>query len=48
MARKPTTPWGSMPYLVLADGTVLGQSHALFRLIGKATGLYPDDALQVT
>ena len=44
---KPTTPWGSLPFLVLADGTLVGQSRAITRLVGKGTGLYPstDDLL---
>jgi len=42
---KPKTPWSSMPYVELSSGTVLGQSYAIFRLIGKGTGLYPEDAI---
>ena len=42
---KPSTPWGSMPTLELSDGTHLGQARSLMRFIGKATGLYPTDAL---
>ena len=40
---KPTTPWGTLPVLELADGTVVGQSRAITRLVAKGTGLYPDD-----
>ena len=42
---KPKTPWSSMPFVELADGRVLGQSYAIFRLIGKGTGLYPEDPI---
>lgn len=45
MALKPTTLWGSMPFLELADGTRLGQSFAILRMVGKGTGFYPEDAL---
>jgi len=38
---KATTPWGSMPVLTLADGTVLAQSASLLRFVGKQTGIYP-------
>ena len=44
-ALKPTTIWGQMPYAELRDGTLLGQSYAIFRFIGKGTGLYPEDPL---
>ena len=27
-ALKPSTPWGSLPYLALADGAIIGQSRA--------------------
>lgn len=40
-ALKPTTPFGSMPILTLADGTVLAQSGTLLRFVGKQTGHYP-------
>jgi len=43
---KPQTPWGSMPTLELADGTLLGQGRALLRLAGKAAGLYPTDDVE--
>lgn len=45
MTTKPTTLWGSLPYAELADGTVIGQSRTILRMIGKGTGLYPEDAL---
>lgn len=44
-ALKATTPWGSMPFLSLADGTVLAQSNTILRFIGKKTGTYPEDPL---
>mmetsp|Transcript_9629 Transcript_9629/g.10882 ORF Transcript_9629/g.10882 Transcript_9629/m.10882 type:complete len:231 (+) Transcript_9629:40-732(+) len=44
-ALKPSTPWGSLPVLTLADGTVVAQGRACLRLVGKYTGLYPADPL---
>mmetsp|Transcript_9250 Transcript_9250/g.21490 ORF Transcript_9250/g.21490 Transcript_9250/m.21490 type:complete len:244 (-) Transcript_9250:159-890(-) len=44
-ALKPTTPWGSLPVLELADGTVVGQSRAITRFVGRRTNLYPSDDL---
>ena len=39
---KPTTPWGSLPTLTLADGiTTIAQQRAILRLVGKETQLYP-------
>lgn len=40
---KPKSPWGSLPFLELADGTLIGQSRSITRLVGKGTGLYPSD-----
>ena len=42
---KPLAPWNSLPYLELANGTVLGQSRAVLRFIGKGCSMYPTDAL---
>lgn len=43
-AKKPTTPFGSMPILTLADGTVITQQRAILRYIGRVQGsLYPTD-----
>ena len=43
---KPTTPWGSLPFLTLADGTTtIAQQRAILRLVGKETQLYPTDVL---
>lgn len=41
--RKPTTPWGTLPVLELADGSQLAQSRSVLRFVGKHTGLYPID-----
>merc|ERR1712216_135892 len=40
---KPQTKWGSMPFLTLADGSILGQTRALQRFIATQTGFYPSD-----
>ena len=40
------TPFGSVPILMLADGTRLTQQRSILRFIGKETGLLPSDALQ--
>lgn len=46
-ALKPTTTWGSLPMLTLADGTRIAQQRAILRFIGRETGLYPmDDAIR--
>ena len=42
---KSSTPWDSLPILTLSDGTVIAQQRAILRLIGKETGLYPNDAI---
>ena len=42
---KPSTPWGKMPMLELADGAKLSQQRALLRFVGKLGGLSPDDPL---
>mmetsp|Transcript_15206 Transcript_15206/g.28863 ORF Transcript_15206/g.28863 Transcript_15206/m.28863 type:complete len:226 (+) Transcript_15206:73-750(+) len=41
---KPNTPWGSLPVLALQDGREIAQQRAILRLVGKETGLYPDDS----
>lgn len=42
---KPTTPWGTLPVLELADGTMLAQARSVLRFVGKHTTtpnlLYP-------
>jgi len=40
---KPTTPWGTVPVLELADGTQLAQARSILRFVGKYTGLYPTE-----
>ena len=45
-ALKPSTPWGSLPQLTLATGEVIAQQRAILRLVGKLTGLYPEDPVQ--
>jgi len=42
---KPTTPWGTVPVLELADGSQLGQARSILRFVGKHTGLYPTEPL---
>ena len=42
---KPTTPWGTVPVLELADGSQLAQARSILRFVGKATGLYPPEPL---
>ena len=42
---KPTTPWGGVPVLELADGSQLAQARSILRFVGKSTGLYPADPL---
>ena len=42
---KPSTPWGKMPVLELADGSNLSQQRSLLRFIGKLNGLYPEDPM---
>jgi glutathione S-transferase len=42
---KPTTPWGTLPVLELADGTQLAQARSVLRFVGTHTGLYPADPL---
>ena len=42
---KSKTPWGSLPILTLSDGTVIAQQRAMLRLVGKETGLYPEDSV---
>lgn len=42
---KPTTLWGSMPFLTLANGTVIGQSRTIDRFVAQTVGFYPEDHL---
>lgn len=41
-ALKPTTPFGGLPVLTLANGTQISQSIAIARLIARVVGLYQD------
>lgn len=43
---KPTTPWGSLPVLTLSGGQTIAQQRAILRMVGKETGLYPDDIVK--
>ena len=45
-ALKPSMPNMQMPCLELADGTKMGQSHAILRFLGAKHGYYPSDALE--
>ncbi len=45
LARKPDTPFGTLPVLEV-DGQTLAQSNAINRYVGKLTDLYPSDAWQ--
>mmetsp|Transcript_8070 Transcript_8070/g.11722 ORF Transcript_8070/g.11722 Transcript_8070/m.11722 type:complete len:297 (+) Transcript_8070:10-900(+) len=38
---KPTTPWGAVPVLKLADGSQLAQARSVLRFVGRHTSLYP-------
>jgi prostaglandin-H2 D-isomerase / glutathione transferase len=40
---KPTTPWGSLPVLTLSTGEVFSQQRSVLRMVGKQSGLYPED-----
>ncbi|MCA9522072.1 MAG: glutathione S-transferase [Myxococcales bacterium] len=42
---KPELPYGSLPVLEI-DGIIVAQSTAINRLVGRLTGLYPDDLVQ--
>lgn len=44
-AMKSGTPFGQLPVLELADGSMISQMKAILRLIGKETGSYPKDDL---
>ena len=42
---KPSTPWGTVPVLELADGSKLAQARSVLRFVGRHVGLYPADPL---
>eukprot|EP01124_Arcella_intermedia_P032890 TRINITY_DN775_c0_g1_i1.p1 TRINITY_DN775_c0_g1~~TRINITY_DN775_c0_g1_i1.p1 ORF type:complete len:204 (+),score=43.95 TRINITY_DN775_c0_g1_i1:106-717(+) len=44
-AKKPTTPFGSVPVLTVGD-VVITQSNAILRYAGVRSGLYPKDPLE--
>ena len=44
-ARKPDTPFGSIPVLEI-DGRPVTQSNGINRYVGKLAGLYPEDPVQ--
>lgn len=41
-------PYGSLPFMTLADGTKIGQTRSIQRLVGKCTSLYPEDPIQAS
>ena len=43
---KPLTPYGSLPILVMDDGSILAQTGAIARYVGSQLGLVPKDAAQ--
>jgi len=43
MARKPNTPFGSLPVLSIEGKGELAQSNAILAYIGRAHGLHPTD-----
>ena len=43
LQMKPNLPYGQVPILELEDGTMIGQSAAILRFVGKQAGLYPVD-----
>jgi glutathione S-transferase len=45
-ARKPSTPFGSMPVLELPGKPPLAQSNAILVYIGRMRGLHPADAFE--
>ena len=44
--HKASMPNGQMPALEMKDGTRLGQSNAIVRMLGCKYGYYPEDPLQ--
>ncbi len=43
LARKPNTPYGSVPTLELPGGLVLAHSNAILVYVGRRWGLHPKD-----
>ena len=46
LAKKPTTPYGSVPYLEVEGKGVLAQSNAILSYIGRGHALHPTDAFE--
>lgn len=44
--HKPTMPNQQIPCLELADGTKLGQTIAILRMLGSKYGYYPTDNME--
>ncbi len=42
-AMKPTTPFGSLPFLQVAGKAPLAQSNAILSYVGRTHGLHPSD-----
>ena len=42
---KPTMVGGSMPNLEYPDGTKIGATNAIMRMIGAKCGYYPEDPM---
>ena len=45
-ALKPSTPFGSMPFLEMPGHPPLGHSNAILVLVGRQHGLHPQDPLE--
>eukprot|EP00466_Bigelowiella_natans_P011327 jgi/Bigna1/47794/estExt_Genewise1.C_180094 len=43
---KPNAPWGTLPFLELANGKSIGQTRSCTRFACKLAGLYPEDPYQ--
>ncbi|CAM9153105.1 unnamed protein product, partial [Ectocarpus fasciculatus] len=43
MKEAGRLPFGQVPVMDIGDGTMIGQSAAIMRYLGKKTGLYPSD-----
>lgn len=45
-SQKKSMPYGQMPALELKDGTKLGQSASIVRMLGQKYGYYPEDPMR--
>jgi len=45
-AKKPTSPYGSVPYLEVEGKGTLAQSNAILTYIGRGHGLHPTDPFE--